>query len=148
MYVRRAPRSGLGTILLDPGAVNNWLREFWEYNRPSGWAKSFADAYQWLHYGNIPDPTIPTPGAPQTIEEMTLPGGWTPAAAAARGQADWIARNQAQLIAAERSGEWIPGGRLPISATELADLTSKYKWPLLIGAGVLGFVVVRAVARR
>ena len=144
MFVRRpVPAPGLGLILTEPGAVNNWLREFWDYNSPEGWKRSFASAYGWLQYGDIPEPGKPTPGAPETPAELA-PGGWTPAQASARGQANWIKDNIARLVEAERSGAWTPEGNLPLTAEWL----DQYKWPLLAVAAAVGTLAVLAVVRR
>lgn len=102
--------------------------------RPDCW----PDAYEDLRYGRITQPGdvgIPTPAAPRTLDQMTIPGAWTPEQAAKQGYTDWVNALRARIQADEDAGRYRP--RDP-----LFDWLDKYKWWLLGGAAGLGLLIV------
>lgn len=136
MYVRAV---GLGAMpetaamrAYREGVLPSKMPDFFQSFRNLG-----AAVYSWWNYGKIPLPATPAPGAPETREEMTVGGAWTPEQAATRGQERTIEATRQRIIAAQRSGEYVPEGRLPISATEVSNWFERYQWPLVIAAGLL-----------
>lgn len=82
--------------------------------------------------GIVPLPPAPAaPGAPQTRNEMTTPGAWTPQQAAAAGWAE--SQKQWQKFFDESAG--VPVGNAP-------GMSSESVW-FLVAAGLLVFMVVK-----
>jgi hypothetical protein len=112
--------------------------------KPSCWAA----AYEREQYGTVPRITsAPTPEAPQTQDEMTTPGSWTPDDAIRNDIADWSARVRGQMAADAASGKWNPAGNLPVSASSVYDLTQGQGPLLILAAAVVILILISMVKR-
>lgn len=124
-------------------SVAEWWQEFRAYNSPEAWQGVLADTYAWVQYGRIPTPGVelpppPPPAAPQSAGEMVI---WSPELAEIRNReryAQWVAEMRQIIEAAETSGSYVPGGRLPATAEGVSDFLDQWG-PLLLVAAVLGF---------
>lgn len=111
--MRQLAPAGMGDVLdmtRDPG-TNCGLLHFGIF-RPECWAQMYEEA----QYGRITRPgdvAPPTPAAPQTREENTIPGAWTPEQATRAGYADYVARLRARIAADEAEGTYNPAGNFP-----------------------------------
>lgn len=121
-------------ILLSRPAVGmgNIFTDFWNPNvKTSDWA---ANLYGWLQYGDVPPLVEPAAGeTPQQIAE----------------------RQRAAIAKAQKDGTWTPDPQMGVTAEDVADAVEKakkaaetYKWALLGGALLLGYVALRVAMPR
>lgn len=94
-----------------------------------------------------PVPALPSPDAPQTLPQLTVPGEWTPEMSSPLLNPDspHMAEYKAEVEAAisQYQGQAI----LPIAVGDAADAIGKYgKW-VVIGGLVLAAVVVYTVVK-
>lgn len=153
--VRRGRSMGLGVAQLS----TDYCASGWSLLNPVAWfggcaAADAADIYQKVQYGTAPPPVVGAP--PPTVSltpDATTPGAvyagtaadGTPIYAvpstAAENQAALIAKQNAAIDAAKAAG-YNPAGNLPLNALDLDQLWKQYGTLILVGAGVLGGVLL------
>ena len=113
--------------------------------RPECWAA----AYEKAQYGFIPRvTTTPIPAAPQTQQQMTVPGAWTPDDGIGTSISTQGTQIREKNQAAIDSRDWVPSGKLPFTADDLANYELPSSSLLLIaGAVVVGVVVLLAMKK-
>lgn len=93
-------------------------------------------AYGQVQYGSIPDDVVnkglPSPSAPETIEQMTVAGAWTPEQSAP-DYAGFILAAQREIETDTSLDQYNPDGNLPTTAVFL----DTYKWWMIGGAVAL-----------
>lgn len=145
-YAQRRRYSQVGDVLNPSTDQNCGLLNFGVF-RPSCWAAQ----YEKTMYDGVPRITsAPTPDAPQTLDEMTTPGAWTPEDGIRDSVSNWSANVRALMAADAEAGRWNPAGNFPVSATQLSDAVttaSNYKVPLMILGGAVGFLILLKVAK-
>jgi hypothetical protein len=107
---------------------------------------ALAALYERMQYGGIPRvQTAPTPAAPQTQEQLTVPDAWTTDDSIASSFEAWKKQYDDSVQAAEDSGTYNPDGNLPLDASgNLNFSASALVWWAAIG----GIVALLWLTRR
>jgi hypothetical protein len=136
----------------DALASTNYLRTGCAWNPLSVFSSDcWAATYEALQYGRITRPgdvQQVVPAAPQTADQMTTPGEWTPDQALDGSIADYGQRLRDQIAADVAAGNYNPAGSLPVSAQDASDWWSTYKYWILGGACLVGGAVFLGGLRR
>ena len=151
---------------LRPSWLPGWIPTLTEFNcnasqvnkataaaGPLSWAgtsagslpNQIANIYEVLEYGHIPAPSSFKTPSPVPPRNLISPGPTGGPESAATMNSDQAAAIQAAIQQAEDSGDYVPAGKLPISATDLLNLNfSLFGLPgwAVVGLGALMGVVV------
>lgn len=141
---------GLGAWQLS----SDYCASGWSLLNPVAWlggcaAADAANAYQYLQYGNVPDPhSLPLPPAPNAPQTAQQAANWTPEQAGLT-QDQWqkFSDSQRQVILdAIANGSYNPAGNFNLNAIDLKKFWDDYGTPLMIGGAVLvGLIAWRVV---
>lgn len=99
--------------------------------------------YSWFRYGSIPSPQMPVPNAPQTGNEMTAPGAWTPEIERRAQIEAYNAALRQRIAEAEREGSYSPDAVLTAENLErAANAPATGMTAAFIAAGVLATILI------
>jgi hypothetical protein len=147
-------RRGMGAQL-----STSYCQSGWSLLNPIAWfggcvGSDAADIYQKVQYGTAPPPVVTPPAPTVALTSNANTPGAVYAGTDSSGNPVYAlpstpADNQAAIVAAQNAaidtavaGGYNPAGNLPLNALDLSSLWANYSGVILLGAGVLGALVI------